>query len=397
LVTWHCRQGALCLVLLALTLALAGHGVDSDLLVVLLEGSQILTGLGELSLLHTLSDVPVDESTLGVHQVELVVETGPGLGDGRGVGQHAHGTLHLGQVTSGHDGGWLVVDTDLEASGAPVDELDGTLGLDGGDGSVDVLGHNVTTVQHTAGHVLAVAGIALHHLVGGLEAGVGDLSHRQLLVVGLLSRDDWGIRGQREVDTGVGHQVGLELRQIDVEGTVEAQRGRDRADDLSDQTVQVGVGGALDVEVTTADVVDGLVVDHEGAVGVLEGGVRGQDGVVGLNHGCGHLRGGVDSELELGLLAVVNGQTLHEEGGEARAGTTAEAVEDEEALETRALVSQLADAVQHQVDDLLTNGVVTTGVVVGGILLAGDQLLGVEQLAVCASAHLICAHKFDEL
>jgi hypothetical protein len=393
--TWHCRQGALCLVLLAL-LALAGHRVDSDLLVVLLEGSQILTGLGELSLLHTLSDVPVDESTLGVHQVELVVETGPGLGNGGGVGQHAHSTLHLGQVTSGHDGGWLVVDTDLEASGAPVDELDGTLGLDGGNGSVDVLGHNVTTVQHTAGHVLAVAGVALHHLVGGLEAGVGDLSHRQLLVVGLLSRDDWGVGGQREVDTGVGHQVGLELRQIDVEGTIEAQRGRDGADDLSDQTVQVGVGGALDVEVTTADVVDGLVVDHEGAVGVLEGGVRGQDGVVGLNHGCGHLRSRVDGELELGLLAVVNGQTLHEEGGEARASATAEAVEDEEALETRALVSQLADAVQHQVDDLLTNGVVTTGVVVGGILLASDQLLGVEQLAVCASAHLVCAH-IDEL
>jgi hypothetical protein len=64
-------------------------------------------------------------------------------------------------------------------------------------------------------------------------------------------------------------------------------------------------------------------------------------------------------------------------------------VEDQEALETRALVSQLADAVEAQVDDLLTNGVVATGVVVGGILLAGDQLLGVEQLAVRASADLV--------
>jgi len=64
-------------------------------------------------------------------------------------------------------------------------------------------------------------------------------------------------------------------------------------------------------------------------------------------------------------------------------------VEDEEALETGALVSQLPDPVQNQVNDLLANGVVTTGIVVGGILLASDELLGVEQLAVCASAHLI--------
>ena len=40
------------------------------------------------------------EGTLGVHQVKLVVQTGPGLGDGGGVAQHAHSTLHLGQVTT---------------------------------------------------------------------------------------------------------------------------------------------------------------------------------------------------------------------------------------------------------------------------------------------------------
>ena len=38
-----------------------------------------------------------------------------------------------------------------------------------------------------------------------------------------------------------------------------------------------------------ADVVDGLVVHHEGTVGVLQGGVGTQGGVVGLHHGRGHL------------------------------------------------------------------------------------------------------------
>ncbi|WAR26379.1 hypothetical protein MAR_012083, partial [Mya arenaria] len=376
--------------LLTFLLTLTLDGVDTDLFVILLKSGQILTGLGELTLLHTLSDVPVDEGTLGVHQIELVIQTGPGLGDGGGVAQHAHGTLHLGQITTGNDGGWLVVDADLESGGTPVDELDGPLGLDGGDGGVDVLGDDVTTVQHAAGHVLAVTGIALYHLVGGLEAGVGDLGNGELLVVGLLGGDDGGVCGQGEMDTWVGHQVGLELSQIHVEGTVEPEGGSDGGHDLTNQPVQVGVCWALNVEVPAADVVDGLVVDHEGAVGVLQGGMGGQDGVVWLDDGGGDLGSGVHSELQLGFLAVVDGQTLHEQGGESGAGATTEGVEDEESLETSALISQLADSVENKVDDFLADGVVATGVVVGGILLAGDQLLGVEQLAVGASSDLIC-------
>ena len=218
-----------------------------------------------------------------------MVETSPRLGDGRRVAQHADGSLDLGQVAAWDDGGWLVIDADLEPGGTPVDELDGPLGLDGGDGSVDVLGDDVTTVQHAAGHVLPVTWVALDHLVGRLKAGIGDLGNRQLLVVGLLGGDDRGVGGQREVNSWVGDQVGLELGQVDVEGAVKSQRGRDRADDLRNKSVQIGVCWTLNVEVTTADVVDGLVVNHEGAVGMLQGGVGGQDGVVRLNDRSGDL------------------------------------------------------------------------------------------------------------
>lgn len=158
---------------------------------------------------------------------------------------------------------------------------------------------------------------------------------------------------------------------------------------LSDQSVQVLVVGSLDAEVATADIVDGLVVDHEGAVRVLKGGVGGEDGVVRLDDRGGDLRGRVDAELELALLAVVNGQALHEESTETRTGTTTERVEDEEALETRAVVCNSSDLVENLVDQLLADGVVTTGVVVRGILLASDHLLGVEQAAVGAGADLV--------
>jgi hypothetical protein len=100
------------------------------------------------------SDLPVDKGALGVHQVELVVEAGPGLGDGGGVREHADAPRHLSQIATGHNGRWLVVDSDLEARRAPVHELDGPLGLDVGDGGVHVLGHHVAAVEHAARHVL---------------------------------------------------------------------------------------------------------------------------------------------------------------------------------------------------------------------------------------------------
>jgi hypothetical protein len=111
--------------------------------------------------------------------------------------------------------GGLVVDAALEASGAPVDE---PLGLDGGNGCVHVLG-DVTAEHHAAGHIFAVAGVALGHHGGGLEDGVGDFRDGQL-VISLLGRDDGGVRGENEMDTRVRHQVGLELGDIDAQSTI---------------------------------------------------------------------------------------------------------------------------------------------------------------------------------
>lgn len=76
---------------------------------------------------------------------------------------------------------------------------------------------------------------------------------------------------------------------------------------LGNQSVQVLVIGSLNAQVATTDVIDSLVVDHETAVGVLESGVSGQDGVVGLNNGGSDLRSRVDAKFQLALLAIVHG------------------------------------------------------------------------------------------
>jgi hypothetical protein len=64
-------------------------------------------------------------------------------------------------------------------------------------------------------------------------------------------------------------------------------------------------------------------------------------------------------------------------------------VEDQETLETSALIGQLADAIKYKVDDFLADGVVTTSVVVRSIFLTSDELFRVEQLTVGSSTNLI--------
>ena len=70
-----------------------------------------------------------------------------------------------------------------------------------------------------------MAGIAFGHHGRWLKGAVGDFSHRQLLVVGLLHRDHWSVGRKHEVDPWVGHQVGLELIHINVQSTIEPQGG----------------------------------------------------------------------------------------------------------------------------------------------------------------------------
>ena len=246
----------------------------------------------------------------------------------------------------------------------------------------------------------------------------GKFLHFEGLVGRLGSRHDRSVTDERVVNTRVRNQVGLELVQINVEGTIESQRGSDRADNLSNQTVKVVITGTGNVQIAATDVVNGLIVDQERAVGVLNGAVGGQDGIVGLDDGGGDTRRWVDGELELGLLAILGSKTLKDESTKTRAGTTTEGVEDEEALEraavicgssqrtgpvdklsvSRSLTNNTSYSVHDTVDHLFANGVVTTGIVVGGILLSADQLFRVEELAVGASADLVDGRrvKIDE-
>jgi len=142
--------------------------------------------------------------------------------------------------------------------------------------------------------------------------------------------------------------------------------------------------------------------------------MSGQDRVVGFNNSRRGLRGRVNAELELALLAIVCGQTFHNQSAEARSSATTERVEDEETLETSASVSETADLVAGLVNEFFSNSVMATSVVVGSILLASEESFGMEERlrwrfsdrsththmlnytdTICSSLHLVYYARFE--
>jgi hypothetical protein len=91
----------------------------------------------------------------------------------------------------------------------------------------------------SAYHVFPIPWIALDHLMTGFKAlkednqiycnffsnFVGDFGHMHMLMECLLGGNDGCIGGQREVDSGIWDQIGLELGQIHVQRTIKAERG----------------------------------------------------------------------------------------------------------------------------------------------------------------------------
>ena len=63
-----------------------------------------------------------------------------------------------------------VVDAELEASRAPLDQVEGGFGLQRTGSSTAVARDDITTVEEGNSHVLSVARVADNHLIVGLEA-----------------------------------------------------------------------------------------------------------------------------------------------------------------------------------------------------------------------------------
>lgn len=88
--------------------------------------------------------------------------------------------------------------------------------------------------------------------------------------------------------------------------------------------------------------------------------VSSKDGIIRLDDRARELRSWINAELKFRFLAVVSRKPLEKQSTETRASSTSERVENEEALETRAVVCKPPELIHDGVNELFADGVVTT-------------------------------------
>merc|ERR1719324_220449 len=211
----------------------------------------------------------------------------------------------------------------------------------------------------------------------------------------LFCRDNRSIAGEHEVDTRVGHEVGLEFGDVHIESSIETQRRGQRGDDLCQQAVQICVGWALDVKIASADIIQCLIVIHDSHICVFEQRMHTQNGIVRFYYCSCNLRACPNREAQLRLLAVIDRKTLEHQTSESAASSTSNCIEDHETLQACAIVCEFTDTVKNQINNFFANRVMTACEVVGCIFFSCDELLWMEQLAIGASADFVNDGRFQ--
>jgi len=120
--------------------------LGTHLIIVFLKSCQILSSFREFSLLHAFSDVPVNKGSLGIHQVEFMIDPWKYLGYGCRVADHTASSHYFGHIPARNGCRRLIVDANLEPCGAPVNKLDGPFCFDVANWPTNIFGDDVSSV-----------------------------------------------------------------------------------------------------------------------------------------------------------------------------------------------------------------------------------------------------------
>ena len=112
-------------------------------------------------------------------------------------------------------------------------------------------------------------GVGGSHHVLGVEHLLSEFRNGNGTVLLASAGGQRGVTGHKEVKSGEGNHVNSQLPQVGVELTGEAQASGNTRHDDRDEVVKITVCWGRQLEGAETDIVQSLIVDAEGLVGVL--------------------------------------------------------------------------------------------------------------------------------
>ena len=243
----------------------------------------VALSLCELHLVHALTSVPVEEGLAAEHGGELLRDALEELLDGRAVTDER--ARHLETTW------WDVAHGSFDVVGDPFNKVAAVLVLHVQHLLVNLLHGHAATEDGGHSQVASVAGVAGGHHVLGVKHLLSQLWDCEGAVLLATPGRQGGKAGHEEVQTREGHHVDGQFTKVSVQLTWEPQAGGHSRHGGRDEMVEITIGGCGQLQGTEADVVEGLVVDAEALICVLNQLMHRESGVVWLDNRVRHFGG----------------------------------------------------------------------------------------------------------
>jgi len=101
----------------------------SKFFIILFQGSHIFSSFTKFAFFHPFSDIPMNKSSFGIHQIIFHIQIAPCFGNCSSVRQHTDSSFDLSTITKWHGCRCLIVYADFESSWTPVNKLNGPFQL----------------------------------------------------------------------------------------------------------------------------------------------------------------------------------------------------------------------------------------------------------------------------
>merc|ERR1712142_509008 len=238
-------------------------------------------GFGEFHFVHAFASVPMQESLAPEHSCELLRDTLEQLLDSGGVANEGGGHLQATRRNVTH--------SNLDVVGDPFDEVGGVLVLDVEHLLVDLLHGHASSEDGGNSQVASVTWVTGSHHVLGVEHLLSELRDSKSTVLLAATGSEWSKSWHEQMQTGEGYHVDSQFPQVSIELTREPEASSDTRHGQGHQMVEITVGWVGKLQGSEANVIESLVVNTVGLIGVLNKLVNGKGCVVRLDNSVGDL------------------------------------------------------------------------------------------------------------